>query len=585
MLFVKRKMVSAVTLTLLLIGMLTLAFNVQPVKAALPRINIRADGSIDPPTAPISTTDNITYMFTDNIYNFSGISVQKSGIVVNGNGYALNVGGGTYGFSLSNVNNITIKNTSIAGFFYGIIISHSDNNVILGNNITGSRFDGVSIDSSWNNSLCGNRVERNSYGIGIFSPYNLVYENWISNNGVGIRVDASNINLTKNLFNRNNYQLSIEQESSDWRDYIDFIDSSNLIDGKPVYYLMNEKDLLITPLTYPDIGYLGLVNCTNMTIENLTLRSNGQGLLLANTNNSRVIHNKIESNRDNVKLSSSFDNTFIENNITDNRFFGALLLSSSDNRFYHNNFIFGPQSTGLYLMIGSTDTWDDGYPSGGNYWSDYTGIDANGDGIGDTSYVIDPDVMYSDQDHYPLMNPYGSARAIAATVDIDPDVLNLKGKPKWINAYVELPEGYNVSDVDVSTLRLNMTIQAELEPTTIGDYDNDTIPDLMVEFNRTAVSDLILSESIISGNVTLTLTGKRYDGTLLEGSDVIEVRMPGDINSDGKVDVKDVALVSFSFGSYPGHPRWKLIADENEDGKIDVRDVSLIARNFGKTYT
>jgi nitrous oxidase accessory protein NosD len=49
-----------------------------------------------------------------------------------------------------------------------------------------------------------------------------------------------------------------------------------------------------------------------------------------------------------------------------------------------------------------TNSWDDGYPSGGNYWSDYNGTDANHDGIGDTSHVLDA----NNTDHYPLMIPY-----------------------------------------------------------------------------------------------------------------------------------------------------------------------------------
>jgi hypothetical protein len=60
--------------------------------------------------------------------------------------------------------------------------------------------------------------------------------------------------------------------------------------------------------------------------------------------------------------------------------------------------------------------------------------------------------------------------------------------------------------------------------------------------------------------------------------------LPGDINRDSKVDIKDVAIAAMAFGSYPGDPRWNPMADENEDGKIDVKDIATIAKNFGKTY-
>jgi hypothetical protein len=161
----------------------------------------------------------------------------------------------------------------------------------------------------------------------------------------------------------------------------------------------------------------------------------------------------------------------------------------------------------------------------------------------------------------------------------------MKSKGRWITAYIELPEGYNVSDINISSILLNGTIPVDMNaPTAIGDYDDDGVPDLMVKFNRTAVCQLILSKGIKLGNVTLTVSGKLIDGVEFEGCDTIRVRMPGDLNMDGKVDMKDVAIATKAFGSYPGHERWNPVADESEDGKIDVFDIALTCRNYGKKY-
>ncbi len=54
-----------------------------------------------------------------------------------------------------------------------------------------------------------------------------------------------------------------------------------------------------------------------------------------------------------------------------------------------------------------------------------------------------------------------------------------------------------------------------------------------------------------------------------------------DLNNDGKVDIKDIAIAALAVGSYPGHPRWNPLADVNKDGKVDIRDLALIAKNFG----
>jgi len=123
--------------------------------------------------------------------------------------------------------------------------------------------------------------------------------------------------------------------------------------------------------------------------------------------------------------------------------------------------------------------------------------------------------------------------AITCTVSIDPDTLNLRSKGKWITAYIELPEGYDVNDINTTTIMLNNTIQAELIPAAIGDYDEDGISDLMVKFDRTAVASYIIANVNLTQlyeerfmTVTLTLTGYLNDGTPFQGNTTIKIIMP-----------------------------------------------------------
>lgn len=126
--------------------------------------------------------------------------------------------------------------------------------------------------------------------------------------------------------------------------------------------------------------------------------------------------------------------------------------------------------------------------------------------------------------HPPIEIPPG----IEATVDIDPDALNLKSKGKWITVYIELPDGYDVSDINVSTVALwynnnaNYT-EAELKYKAIGDYDGDSIPDVMLKFNGSAVRGLLSNQV---GEVELTVTGKLNSETF-EGSDTVKAIRPG----------------------------------------------------------
>jgi len=113
---------------------------------------------------------------------------------------------------------------------------------------------------------------------------------------------------------------------------------------------------------------------------------------------------------------------------------------------------------------------------------------------------------------------------IPATVDFDPDALNLESEGRWITIYIELPvgHGYDVSMINSTSIMLNGQVQAEIKPTAIGDYDSDGIPDLMVKFSRAAVQNILS----IGDQVKITISGKLIDGRLFEGTDTIKVILP-----------------------------------------------------------
>ena len=173
---------------------------------------------------------------------------------------------------------------------------------------------------------------------------------------------------------------------------------------------------------------------------------------------------------------------------------------------------------------------------------------------------------------------------IPAKISMKPTNLNLMSSGKWINAYIELPEGYNVSNIDVSSIMFNDTVFVDLSaPIAIGDYDNDTIPDLMIRFNWTEVAEYILSAGIAYDNVTLEVSGKLYNGTVFAGTDtILASALIGDVNIDGKVDVEDIYVTTMAYGSCPTSPRWNPNVNFKKDNKIDIQDIYLIARNFGK---
>jgi parallel beta-helix repeat protein len=143
-----------------------------------------------------------------------------------------------------------------------------------------------------------------------------------------------------------------------------------------------------------------------------------------------------------VHLYYSSSNIFTSNNISSNKNYNIYLEDSSYNRIYHNNII---NHTNQAYDNRDDNYWDDGYPSGGNYWSDYVGVDnfkgpnqdqPGSDEIGDTNYSIDSDSI----DNYPLMEPYTN---------------------KSLENYTVLKQGWNL--ISIPLIQENQNLQNVLE--------------------------------------------------------------------------------------------------------------------------
>jgi parallel beta-helix repeat protein len=148
----------------------------------------------------------------------------------------------------------------------------------------------------------------------------------------------------------------------------------------------------------------------NNIIKGNIIANNGFGIVTYETDSDVIIRNNVTSNGEGIWINEGTNISIIQNNIVYNHLHG-IRIDTNNNIIYHNDIIDNEIQVGVSTLPAVSNVWDDGYPSGGNYWSDYVGVDVkNGpnqdllgsDGIGDTPYTIDE----NNQDRYPLMRPW-----------------------------------------------------------------------------------------------------------------------------------------------------------------------------------
>lgn len=145
-----------------------------------------------------------------------------------------------------------------------------------------------------------------------------------------------------------------------------------------------------------------------------------------------------------------------------------------------------------------------------------------------------------------------------------------------VNISVEVENKGSVTENVTVTLYYNITAHQ-----TIGMLNTSVLPgeNQTVTFTWNTIGVPYCHNYTITAVASIPLDSNPEDNTLAGGG--IKVRIMGDLNGDGKVDGRDISSAAWSFGSYPGHPRWNPDADINADGKIDGKDIVKVARNFG----
>ncbi len=440
-------------------------------------IYIRADGNIE-------GTDKIQRV--GDVYTFTGdvsgsIVVKKDNLVLDGAGHVLLVDGDLgVGVDIRDRSNVTVKNLTIKGALgrCGILLINAVNCKIIRNSIIGN-FIGIEMTgASSRNRITENCIKSNSVGMEIYSVSpgfdNIISKNEVANNSFGMQIKdflrteviGNNVSFNvyglglglgsgsiarNNMMDNNTYgfrAFNIQRERGLATPIINVdVDTSNTVNGKPIIYWVNQHGKTVPA----DACYVALIGCTGITVKNLDLGGNVEGVFLGSTTNSTIINNRISKCLFGVNLDSSSNNTISgniitenengihlrwgsinniiqKNDITANNATGIYMADSSENKIiwnniadndrgiyteycginviHHNNFV---NNTKQWDDIGFTpwpiplpiskSVWDDGRE--GNYWSDYNGTDKDGDGIGDTPYMVGEDNI----DRYPLMNP------------------------------------------------------------------------------------------------------------------------------------------------------------------------------------
>jgi len=424
------------------------------------------------------------------------IEITANGVTLVGltvNGSCNSPWSGIYVGSL--YNNIT--GNVVLNHYYGIHVYDSSNNFLRGNILSGNRFNlrvwGLYLEHFIHDIDPSNKVN----GKSVYYWVNKHDEQVPSDAGYVAIINSSNI-IVKDLTLTNNGEgvlFAYTKNST-----INNVTASNNLRGIRLLY-SHENTVIGSKIT--DNYWCGIVvdtSLSNKVYENDISGNREYGVVLAYSSllliQSRynvISRNNITNNQVGVDIWEAFENVVscnvfrndyrnimfdssrnnsIYGNLIRNGEFGLWLFRSGNNHIYHNSFV--DNAIQVYTQdILSSNIWDNEYPSGGNYWSDYTGVDVDMDGIGETEYVIDN----SNKDRYPLI-------ALIHVFSVGPC--------NEVSFDVDVVSNSTVSNFQFSLTQRIMSFNASGPEDTLG-FCRITIPSIVIqdlwENNYTVLAD------------------------------------------------------------------------------------------------
>ena len=483
------------------------------------------------------------------------------------NGHRISVEAGTYNERLVVNKSVSLvgedrATTIIDGSFTGAVVNITADSVSLTgftirNSGPGYQSCGVLVFSS-GNIISGNDIENNS-GDGIClvlsSNRNNITGNSVQNNTrTGIYCSSSNNSLDGNNVEGNGYSgVSLHSSCNNT------MSNNNITDNHDGIYIWSSS--------------------SNNTISgnNVTM-NNYHGIWLDSSSDNSLLSNSVTDNGEGITLQtgSSF-NSLIGNDVANNHDFGMGIEKSSYNKIYHNSFDNDVNVVGTLDLV---NLWDNGYPSGGNYWNDFGGNDSfrgvyqnetGRDGIVDLQHVLDQ----NNTDRYPLTKPCAGQHDIGIVTVYTSE--HATGHIRlWISAevinYGEQAETFNVSVKANSTTIQTQTITLASRNSTTVTFVWNTTGVAVGNYSIAALAYKVQGETDTTDN-NMTL------------ADLVFVTAPGDItgaegHSDGVVDMQDIMVILGKFNTRLGSPLWNPVLDVNDDGVTNMRDAFLAILNY-----